>query len=102
MGQVAVILLLAAAGGGLLGYRRAWSLVWLGAAIGAALLVASRFASNNGVDGSEDLGWSTALVWLGILLAAGFYIGVVVGAVIASRNAVRPPGDRATPVRSRH
>ena len=81
---MALILLASAAVGVVVGYRRAWLLGWLGAVVGAALLVASRFASNDGINGSEDLSWRVGLVWLGVLLALGFYVGLIVGAMIGA------------------
>jgi hypothetical protein len=95
MGQVALILIVTAALGIVVGYRRAWWLAWLGAAAGGALVVVSRLASNNGVYGSEDLGWRTALVLLGVLVAAGFYVGLLLGAAIVRvRDAATAPQRR--------
>jgi hypothetical protein len=74
--------------GAALGFARAWSYAALGVAAAICLAIASRFASNDPLPGSEDMSWQILLLAIALEAGAVFVVAFAVGAL--ARACLRP------------
>jgi hypothetical protein len=62
------------------GMLRAWRFALLGIVVPLAMVIASRFASNDTLQGSEDMSWRILLVAVAAVTAVLFFACFAVGA----------------------
>ena len=75
--------LIAALGGGaVIGYRRAWLLAVLGAALFVVMALLSRFVPNEPLSGAEDLSWEIVLLFTAIEAMVLFFVAMGAGRFI--------------------